>query len=398
MKKELKTAYFDCSSGISGDMCLGAIIDAGLPLEKIEGALKKLNINGYRLAERKVNRAGISATKVDVVVSSSARSREAKGRTWKDIRSLIQKARFPDDTRKKAFSIFQMLFDAEAKVHGQRRGSVHLHELSGTDCIVDIVGTIEGLRLLDIGRVYASPVNTGTGTVITEHGELPVPAPATAELLKNIPVYSSGAPFELTTPTGAAIVKALSSGFGEIPVFIPERIGCGAGSLDMKEKPNILRIFIGDSYSGMAGDAVTVIETNIDDMNPQLYDYVFDKLFAHGALDVCLTAIMMKKNRPGIKVSILCSAERRNDLIGILLKETTTIGVRYYETERVTMEREVRRVKTKFGDVRLKISRSGPSITKYAPEFDDCRRIAERENIPLIDILEEAKRHAGGKK
>lgn len=394
MKKTLKIAYFDCSSGISGDMCLGAIVDSGVLLGKIAEALKRLRVSGYTLSEKKVKRAGISATKIDVIVSPSSGSGYSNSKQFKDIRDIIKKSRFPDDIKEKAFSIFKILFDAEAKVHGKPLSKVHLHELSGTDCLVDVFGTLAGLSLLGIDRVHSSPVNTGTGTVITEHGILPVPAPATAEILKNIPIYSSATPFELTTPTGAAILKSLSSGFGQIPVFTPERIGCGAGALNLKEKPNVLRIFIGSTYSGLTGDAITVIETNIDDMNPQIYDYLFDKLFNNGALDVFLTTIMMKKNRPGIKLSVLCSTDRRNALIGILLKETTTIGVRYYETNRITLDREFRTAKTKFGAVRLKISRSGKSFSKCSPEFDDCRRIAKKKNIPLLDVIEEAKRRS----
>lgn len=394
MKETSRIAYFDCSSGISGDMCLGAIVDAGLPLRKIEGAVKKLNIAGYRLAEKKVRRAGITATKVDVILSASLRSRHAACSTWKAVREIIKKSRFTDDIKDKGFSIFRTLFDAEAKVHGKSLNKVHLHELSGVDCLVDVFGTLAGLSLLGVDRVYSSPVNTGAGTVISEHGILPVPAPATAEILKGVPVYSSGIPFELTTPTGAVIVKSLSSGFGEIPVFTLERIGCGAGARDLKDMPNILRIFTGNTYSGLKGDTITVIETNIDDMNPQIYEYLFDKLFHSGALDVFLTTIMMKKNRPGIKVSILCNTDRRDALISILLRETTTIGVRYYETNRVTLDREFRTAQTKFGTVRLKVSGSGKSFSKCSPEFDDCRKLAKKKNIPLLVVIEEAKKNS----
>lgn len=388
----MKTAFFDCFSGISGDMCLGALIDAGVPLNVMERELKRLPASDYTLGVKKVRRAGIAATKVDVVLKAKKANQKAKGKTWKDIDNIIRKSAFSDSIKKKGKKIFRKLFEAEARVHGEAFRRVHLHELGGTDCLVDIFGTLIGLELLGIERIYSSPINVGSGSVKTEHGILPVPAPATAELLMDVPVYSSDIQFELTTPTGAAIVKTLSNGFGNIPLLIPEKIGLGAGARDFKERPNVLRILIGETNKQRDDAIITVIETNIDDMNPQIHEYLFEKLLENGALDVYLTQIMMKKTRPGIKLTVLCNADKRDSLIHIILKETTTIGVRYYETNRVVMDRESKYVRTKYGKVKVKYSRFGNSISKNTPEYEYCREIAGKKGIPLIKVIDEARK------
>ncbi|OGW26468.1 MAG: TIGR00299 family protein [Nitrospirae bacterium GWC2_42_7] len=395
-------------------MCLGALVDAGAPMEEIKKNLKKLNISGYSLTGKKVKRAGITATKVDVVLKtkagklspsatisprrirlSSGQGMKSEARNWRDIQEIIKNSSLPEHIKKRGHEIFLNLFKAEAKVHGNSIHKTHLHELGCTDCIVDIFGTLIGLELLGIKKVYSSPVNLGKGFVRTEHGIMPVPAPATAELLKNYPIYSSDIPYELTTPTGAAILKSISAGFGAMPILIPDKIGNGAGSRNFKNSPNTLRIFIGDNARERQTEkSITVIETNIDDMNPQLYEYVFERLFMKGALDVYLTQIMMKKTRPGIKLSVLCNTDTRDKLIDLLFKETSSIGVRYYETQRKTMDRESRDIKTEHGKVRVKISRFGKSAKNYAPEYEDCKKIALKTNLPLIDIIDEAKKAA----
>ena len=401
----MKIAYFDCFSGISGDMCLGALVDAGIPLNEIEKRLKKLPVRGYRLTEKKVKRAGIAATKVDVNLKSAISGRQSVVRRWKDIKKIIKTSTLSDDVKKKGYEIFKRIFEAEARVHGMSIDRVHLHELSGTDSLVDIFGTLTGLELLGFERIYSSPINLGSGFVNTAHGVLPVPAPATAELLKGVPVYSSGIPSELTTPTGAAIIKTLSAGFGEMPFFIPDHIGLGAGSRDFKDRPNVLRVLIGNSSSppfgkggmgGFSNETITVIETNIDDMNPQIYEYIIERLFKEGALDVYLTQIIMKKTRPGIKMSVLCNSDKRDNLINLIFKETTTIGVRCYETNRVTMKRETKYVETKYGKVRVKYSVFGNSVSKSAPEYEDCRKLAKEKGIPLISVIDEAKKACRG--
>jgi uncharacterized protein (TIGR00299 family) protein len=385
----LKIAYFDCFSGISGDMCLGALVDAGASLQEIEKGLKEVPVKGYSLAAKKVRRNGISATKVDVILKQGKNDLRPANRKWSDISGIIRTSSLPEEIRKKGHKIFRGLFEAEAQTHGESLAGVHLHELSAVDCIVDIFGTLIGLSLLGIDAVYSSPVNLGGGFVKTAHGILPVPAPATAEILKNTLVYSSDVPFELTTPTGAAILKSLAKGFGVMPCFQYEKAGVGAGSRDIGNRPNVLRVFIGEMQSESPAESVTVIETNIDDMNPQIYEYLMDELFSRGALDVYLTQVIMKKSRPAVQLSVLCTGDRRDELIGIILKETTSIGVRYFETQRVTMGREIAEIPSKYGNVRVKTSRLGKSLVKRSPEFEDCRKIAQETARPLREIIDE---------
>ena len=384
-----KMAYFDCSSGISGDMCLGALVDAGVPLSEISKVLRRLPLRGYRLSEKKVLRAGIAATKVDVVPAANSDKRKNLSK-WEDIRKTILSSALSVDLRQKGLAVFRLLFEAEAKVHGDTFRKVHLHELGAVDCIVDIFGTLIGLDLLGVKDVYASPVNLGGGFVRTEHGTLPVPAPATAEILKGVPVYPSIIPFELATPTGAALLKYLARGFVDTPAFSSERIGTGAGDKDPADSPNILRIFIGHTSEIRSAETVTVIETNIDDMSPQAYEYVAERLFMAGALDVTLTQTIMKKMRPATTLGVLCRKTARDELVRLILRETTSIGVRYFEASRITMDREVRKVATRYGKVRVKISSAG-DIRKVAPEYEDCRLIAKEKGVSLLEVIEEAK-------
>ena len=378
-------------------MCLGALVDAGVSLKEIESRLRKMPVKGYSFAEQKVRRNGISATKVDVILKQGKRGPGAEIRRWKDVSEIIRKSGLPEDIKKKGHEIFRTLFEAEARVHAEPLSRIHLHELSSVDCIVDVFGTLIGLSLLGIDGVYSSSVNLGGGVVQTAHGILPVPAPATAEILKNARVYSSDVSFELTTPTGAAILKAVSNGFGGMPCFRYEKVGVGAGNRDIEGRPNVLRIFIGERAEDFSGDTVTVIETNIDDMNPQIYEYVIDELFSKGALDVWLTQMIMKKTRPSVKLSVLCNRERRDELIGIILKETTSLGVRYFETQRVTMNREIHEISSKYGTVRIKTSQLGRSLVKNTPEFEDCKKIAKEMSLPLREIIGQV-RHTSRKR
>lgn len=295
----MKIAYFDCSSGISGDMCLGALVDAGVSLKDIESHLNEIPIKGYMLTAKKVRRGGIAATKVDVILKKETSGRHHAIRRWEDISRIIRTSNLPKVIKKKGHEIFRGLFEAEARVHGESVVKVHLHELSAVDCIVDVFGTLIGLSLLGVDTVYSSPVNLGGGFVETTHGTLPVPAPATAEILRGARVYSSGVSFEMTTPTGAIILKSVSRGLlGGMPYFQLEKIGVGAGNRELDNTPNVLRIFIGEMHGKLADETVYVIETNIDDMNPQIYEYLIDELFSKGALDVYLTQMVMKKTRP----------------------------------------------------------------------------------------------------
>ncbi len=405
----MKIAYFDCFSGISGDMCLGAVVDAGVSLKDLEKELKKIPIGGYRLTAKKVKRSGFTSTKVDIAVLAQRLAPHAL-RKWKDIEKIINRSRLSEEIKQRGRRIFKRLFEAEAKVHGEAIERVHLHELGAVDCIVDIFGTIIGLNILGIGKIFSSPINLGSGFVETEAGILPVPAPATVEILKKVPVYSKDVPFELTTPTGAAIIKEISSGFGDMPPIDIGKIGIGAGNRDLKDRPNVLRFFIGNpplpphspltmvgqegvkgGMGGLLDENVIVIETNVDDMNPQIYEYVMEKLFKARALDVYFTQVLMKKGRPGVKMTVLCNKEQLENLMKIVLKETSTIGLRFYEAKRRILHRIIKKVDTEFGKIRVKFSRLGDEILKAAPEYEDCKRIAKKLNIPLIEVMKKIK-------
>jgi hypothetical protein len=390
----VKIAYFDCFSGISGDMCLGALVDAGASLQEIEKGLKEIPVKGYSLVAKKVRRNGIAATKVDVILKQGKNDQRQPNRTWKDISRIIRASRLPEGIRKRGHAIFKNLFEAEAQVHGSPISKTHLHELGAVDCLVDIFGTLIGLSYLGIDSVLASSVNVGCGSTRTSHGILPVPAPATAELLKGIPCHSSGPAFELTTPTGAAILSATSSGFGPIPHCRITSIGAGAGDADPVGWPNLLRLFVIETKDAVGNEGVTVIETNIDDMNPQVFDFVMEQLFDAGAADVFLTQVIMKKSRPGVLLTVLCHAERKDALIEIILRETTTIGVRFYDANRVTMSREIKEFPSKYGNVRIKTSRLGKSLVKSSPEFEDCKKIAQKTFLPLREIIDEVRSSA----
>jgi hypothetical protein len=390
----VKIAYFDCSSGISGDMCLGALVDSGLPLKEIQKGLKGLRVKGYRLETKKVKRAGIAATKVDVVIRQSAISGQRPAKRWKDIKKIIRDSSLPDEMKRRGLGIFKRLFEAEGRVHGEEFTRTHLHELGAVDCIVDIFGTLIGLNILGVERVYSSALNLGKGSVVTEHGRLPVPTPATAEILKGVPVYSSDVPFELTTPTGAAIVRELAQNYGRIPMMKIQHTGYGAGQKNLPGLPNTLRIFLGEDIVSKHTEPhqrVSIIETNIDDMNPQCYEYVMGRLFSAGALDVYLTQVIMKKGRPGVLLTVLCGEDRKEDIIDLLFKETSTIGVRFHEVARLVLKREIRRVNTEYGTIRVKVSKRPDGTPKFSPEYEDCKRIAKQHKIPLIEVMKRAK-------
>jgi uncharacterized protein (TIGR00299 family) protein len=392
----LKIAYFDCSSGISGDMCLGALVDAGISAESLEKELGKIHVRGYKLSVKKVKRSHFTARKVDVLLRKEDREMKAGINRWAEIEKLVHDSSLCADIKKRGLTIFKRLFDAEAKVHGESLKTVHLHEIGALDCIADIFGTIIGLDMLGIERVYASPLNLGSGFVSTKAGIIPVPAPATAEILKKVPVYSKSISSELITPTGAAIIRELSSGFGDIPMMDVAKIGIGAGSRDFKGWPNVLRILIGNSLSPAgrkketgepSDETVTVIETNIDDMNPQVFEYVAEKLFRAGALDVYFTQVIMKKGRPGVKLTVLCDRKKEDTLMKIVLGETSTIGLRFHEVKRRVLRRQVVMKDTEFGKLRVKIAGVEGDIVKVSPEYEDCVKIAKRLGIPLIEVM-----------
>ncbi|MBI4842873.1 MAG: nickel pincer cofactor biosynthesis protein LarC [Nitrospirae bacterium] len=384
-------AYFDCFSGISGDMILGALVDAGAPLDKLKKELSKLPVSGYELKAKAVKRGGLRAVKVDVVVKQSAISNQQSAKKWKDIERIIRISKLSDDIKQKGLAIFRRLFDAEAKVHGEKFNEVHLHELGAVDCIVDIFGALIGIDILGITEIYSSPLNVGGGSVKTEHGMLPVPAPAALALLKGVPVYSSGIEHELATPTGAVMISSLSKGFIPFPDMKVSGTGIGAGGKDLKEQPNVLRMITGELSAVScqpSAERVSVIETNIDDMNPQVYEYVMEKLFDAGALDVWLTNIIMKKGRPAVKLSLLCDETLVDELTRIIFTETTSIGVRFYTAGRKVLERKIKSAETKFGNINVKVSSLDGKILKATPEYDECRKTAKKHGIPLMKVIE----------
>jgi uncharacterized protein (TIGR00299 family) protein len=380
-------AYFDCFSGISGDMTLGALVDGGVAIEFLRAELEKLNLPGYEITALKVMRAGISATKVHVCLDE----KEQPARHLSDIRNIIEASQLSSSIRQKSIAIFERLAGVEAKVHGTTPDQVHFHEVGAVDALVDIVGSVIGLDKLGITELVGSPINVGSGTVTTAHGTLPVPAPATAELLTGVPSYGSSTPFELTTPTGAAILTTLASSYGPMPQMHVDRIAHGAGGRDLADRPNVLRLLIGEPATPYREDSSVVIETNIDDMNPQLYDYIIEKLMKQGAQDVYLTPIIMKKGRPAVMLSVLTDKGNSNTLLDTIFRETTSIGVRIREVGRKKLDRQIEEVDTIFGKVRIKISKRGDEILTITPEYDDCRRIAEERQVPLKTVMEEAK-------
>ncbi len=384
----MKIAYFDCFSGISGNMILGALLDAGLEIEALKETLAGLKVSGYEIESRRVLKGQIAGTLVDVKTQE-----EGIERHLGDILDIVERSALSGKIKETCGKIFAGLAEAEARVHGADMEHIHFHEVGGLDAIVDVVGSVVGLELLGIEEVYVSPLHLGTGFVQCAHGKLPVPAPATLELVKGVPTYGRDIQAELTTPTGAAIITTLAKGFGQAPLMTLETIGYGAGHRDLPI-PNLLRISIGDAARSGEEDVITVVETNIDNMNPELYEHVMERLFEKGALDVFITPIQMKKNRPAVKLSALV---RENDLARVLdalFEETTTLGVRFYAASRKKLGRESVIVDTKYGQVVIKVGKLGEVVKNISPEYEDCRRIASQLGIPLKEVYEEARRAA----
>jgi len=385
----MRIAYFDCFSGASGDMILGSLIDSGLNAQGLRDLLKKIPIPSVQLNVKKVLKRGISATQVRVTGKKEKKS----FRTLNEIVNLVEKSRLDEEMKKKSREVFERIASVESKIHQKPMKEIHFHELSGLDSIVDIVGSIWGFHQMGIDRLYVSRVNVGSGFVKCEHGILPVPAPATLALMKGKPIYSSGVERELLTPTGAALLTSLGSEFGGMPPMRVEKVGHGAGRDDLPH-PNLLRLIIGTAlvHSGM--EKVMVIETNIDDMNPQFYDYVFENLLAMGVMEVFLTPILMKKSRPGTLLTVICSPEKIASVTQFLLKETTTLGLRWHEEERNRAEREILTLETRYGKIRFKMGRWEGSMVNLSPEYEDCKQLALKKRVPLKEVFEEARKEA----
>jgi len=381
-----RIAYIECSAGASGDMLLGALIDAGLPLELLENELKALGIGGYSLSAARAHRNHIGATQFSVGVSE-----DSPARHWADIRAIIEKSALKETVKTRALSAFERLAECEAAIHGIPVEKVHFHELSGIDSIIDIAGACIGFDWLAAERICVSPVNVGSGVVKCSHGTLPVPAPATAALLKEVPVFSrfDG---ELTTPTGALLLTEFATSFGPMPLMKVQTIGYGAGSADPHSHANVLRVFIGEAESlDIHMEPVVHVQTNIDDMNPQVFPFLMERLLEAGALDAYFQQAVMKKGRPAVIFSFLCRPEDLDKLYRILLAESTTLGARVLRTERICIDRRMASVDTEFGKISIKIGIAGGVITNVMPEYEDCAAAARKAGAPVSQVMEAAR-------
>jgi uncharacterized protein (TIGR00299 family) protein len=388
----MKLAYFDCFSGISGDMTLGALVDVGCAVEHLRSELRGLQVPGWELSAEKVWKNGMAATYVKVATED-----QSKHRSLSAILEILEKAELAPVVRERAGAIFRRLGEAEARVHDVPVEKIHFHEVGAVDAIVDIVGACIGFHALGIERFACSSLNVGGGTAKMAHGVLPVPAPATANLLQGKPTYSNGVQKELVTPTGAAIVATLCHTFGPQPPMSVSAIGYGAGTADLEGQPNVMRIMVGEEIEARNDEEIAVVEANLDDMNPQIYGYFLEKALAAGALDVYTTPVQMKKNRPGTLLTVLCKPQDTNALMTLIFAETTTFGVRTYRAQRRVLPREWVNVGTEFGEVRIKVSRVNGRILHVAPEFEDCRKLAMEKNVPLQRVIAEALRSYEGK-
>ncbi len=386
----MKIAYLDCFSGISGDMTVAAFLDAGLKLSVLKKRLGLLNLKGYSLSAFKKNCHGIAGTKFDVRISGK---RHLKRSTYKEIKNIINKSKLDIKTKSIALSIFETLAKAEAKVHNKPKADIHFHEIGDLDSIIDIVSTAIAANEFGIEKFYCLNLKAGKGNVLTRHGNFPLPAPATLEMLKGKPVSFSDIEHELITPTGAAILTTLVKDFDSKPKIDIRALGYGAGSYDIELQPDMLRLIIGDSgKEALAQDKIVVIETNIDDMSPVYYEYLMDKLFKKGALDVYLTNVYMKKTRPGVLLTVLAKEGLLDELAKTIMKEATTSGVRYYTADRKILDRVTKIVKTKYGPVRVKVNFGPDSIKTISPEYEDCKKIAEKTGISLKAVFDEARK------
>lgn len=407
----MKLLYFDCFSGASGDMVLGALIDAGVPLDDVRRALGSLAISADTVWTERVLRAGVSATKFCVRGEGPPPDHahdhdrdhhdhhhhhgHAHGhehvhhhvhRTLAQIGELIDGSALSQAGKTRAKALFHALGEAEAAIHGMPIEKVHLHEVGALDSIIDIVGAVFAMEYLKVDRVVSSPLNVGSGRIQSAHGEYPVPAPATMRLLEGAPIYSGSQKAELVTPTGALLIRSYASEFGPIPAMRVRQIGYGAGSRDFAETPNVLRVLLGEADATAAGHSVVVIEAEIDDMNPQIFGMLMDALLAQGALDVFYTSIQMKKGRPGTLMTVVASPDTRDRLTSTIFRETTTIGVRYREMTRECLDRETRTVATPYGPVRVKVATRNGEVLNVSPEFDDCMRMAGERGKPVKEI------------
>jgi uncharacterized protein (TIGR00299 family) protein len=394
-----RTLYLDCFAGASGDMFIGALLDCGLDFDFLRTELGKLGVGGYELGLNRVDRSGISSSKFDVHIHTGEHSHahdhdhhhdhEHAHRSLSEIKRMIAASQLSEEVKERSQAIFQRIGEAEARIHNVPLESVHFHEVGAIDSIVDIVGACIGLEALQIDQVISSPLHVGSGTFKCAHGTYPVPGPATTEILRGVPIYSKDIDGELVTPTGAAIISTIASSYGPMPMMKIERVGYGAGTRTYPKFPNVLRAIIGELVddADQTPATVTVIEANIDDLNGQIFGHLMDRVLAAGALDIFYTPVQMKKNRPGVLVTLLCKLEDRERMIEILFKETTTLGVRYRHEQREILRRTHVTVETPYGPIKVKVSRAKDGrVMNFAPEFDDCRAASEFHQVGLRDV------------
>ena len=382
----MKCLYFDCFSGISGDMVLGALVDLGVPQKYLKEELLKLGIKDYSISFSSTVRMGISGRRV--IVKDLHKKSGHHHRTYSDIEKIINKSRINKSVKEKSIDIFHRIAKAEAKIHNRKISEIHFHEVGAIDSIVDIVGSAAGIDFLGVDECIASTVPLGSGFVKCQHGTIPIPAPATLEILKGVPVFSSGLKSELVTPTGAAILTGFVKEFKPMPRMKIIKTGFGAGTRVYEEVPNLLRLILGDMDKKREKDRVWVLETNVDDMNSEWTGFLMDRLFEAGALDVLMVPVYMKKNRPGIMIKVICDEKKREELTGIIFRESTTAGVRSYVAERDILRRREGKLKTKFGVLKVKILGEAKS-ERIVPEFEECQKVALKKKIPLKKIYEE---------
>lgn len=385
----MKTLYFDCFAGASGDMILGAMVAAGVEPRVLMGQLSLLNLHGYSIEFQSVDRSGLSATHARVQVP-----KEHSHRHLSDILKIIYDSQLSDAVKDRAAKVFSRLAEAEAHVHNQPVERIHFHEVGAMDAIIDVVGAAICFEMAGIERFVSSPLHVGSGFVDMEHGRFPVPPPAVSELLKGAPIYSTNIKGEMVTPTGAAIISTVCSEFGPLPKMELQRTGCGAGTRQYDTFPNALRVLIGETEVQEANEErLWMIETNVDDMSPQIFGHVMERALAMGALDCYFTSIHMKKDRPGVLVSILCRPDDKASLADMLFAETTTLGVRSYEVQRRALEREIVRVETEYGPIDVKVARLNGHVVNEMPEYDQCREAARKASVALR-VVESAARLA----
>jgi pyridinium-3,5-bisthiocarboxylic acid mononucleotide nickel chelatase len=386
-----RAIYFDCPSGASGDMILGALVDVGVSLDALRQELARLALPGWRLTAREVRRGAFRATKVDVEIDPGTASAH---RHLGDIVGILEASGLAPAVLGGAVAIFRRLAEAEARVHGTTVEEVHFHDVGAVDAIVDVTGAVVALRLLGVEAVHVSALPIGGGFVDGPHGRMPIPGPGTAELLRNFPVVDTGVQAELVTPTGAAILTTLAAGAGRMPAMTVERVGYGAGGRDLPGTPNVLRCFVGATGGGTPIETLAQVETTIDDMSPQLYEPLMERLFEAGALDVFLTPVVMKRSRPGTVLTALCAPERVGELSRVLFEESSTIGVRWTEVARARLEREMVTLPTAYGALPFKVSRLGGRVVTVTPEFADVVRLARDKAVPVREVLDQARADA----